>query len=457
MQSCCRRGQRGVQIIFDGVAEPFSLNRFVRPLQEPFVRVLICAYILICIGYACVTPFGRAPDENAHHFYVRHIVEMLSLPRMQKGDDWHEAHQPPLFYLLSAPLFAASKRIASLFGLNEGIMSVLALRLFCMLCGAITVLSSYHLAKMLFPNTPIYANVTLSFAATHAMHAFINSSINSDNFAEALCSIFMLWLLGTMFSHRMTQKDAIVLGIFVGLIAITKYFAWSALAGVAVAFIWNVRRFNVPLRECALRILTSFIVAVAISLWWYVRNIILYGDPTGYRVYVELSEHAPQPAWFFRYGYTMFDYLALASRYLFWTFWGLFGLTDIFLPSWAYWLWLIPTCCSAIGIALFVRRCSTGFYRLGEMVRWQWLMLKCWFGALLFLYFVFLLHYFSAQMRHLFLMFAFIAMLFAVGIVELLPLNTRKRMQQPLAYAIAIGMFAYNAICILVVIPNAYK
>ncbi|MCS7254803.1 MAG: DUF2142 domain-containing protein [Armatimonadota bacterium] len=443
--------------LFSITAQPFSLRQFIVPLRHPFVAMLICAYLAICIGYALVTPFGRAPDENAHHFYVRHIVERHSLPKMQKGDDWHEAHQPPLFYLLASPIYVFSKLLAKVCRMSELEATVWALRLFCIICGAVTVLASYHLAELLLQGAKIYAQVALAFAATHAMHAFINSSINSDNFAEALCSIFMLWLLGTMFSRRMEIKDAITLGVFVGLIAITKYFAWSALAGIAVALTWNVRRYGIKASECASYILIALLVTISISIWWYVRNTLLYGDPLGRRVYESLSEHAAQPAWFFALGYTMVDYFALAAKYLFWTFWGLFGLTDIFLPSWAYWLWLVPTVLCIVGIALFVWRWRRSIYELDEATCWRWLTLICWFGALLFLYFIFLLHYFSAQMRHLFLMFALIAVLFSIGIVEWLPLRIRERYQAFLPHAIAIGMLAYNAVCILIIIPNAYR
>lgn len=457
------RSKRGTSVLADAkplssfAAQPFSLCQFFAPLRQPFVAALMCAYFLICVGYAIVTPFGRAPDENAHHFYVRHIVERRSLPKMQKGDNWHEAHQPPLFYLLASPFYAASKALARGFGADEINATVWALRIFCILCGAVTVLSSYHLAELLFHGAKIYAQVALAFAATHAMHAFINSSINSDNFAEALCSIFMLWLLGTMFSRRMTVKDAAVLGVFIGLIAITKYFAWSALAGIAVAFAWNARRYGIAAKEGALHALVVIIIAASISLWWYVRNTLIYGDPIGKRVYESLSEHAAQPAWFFALGYTLADYLALAARYLFWTFWGLFGLTDIFLPSWAYWLWLIPTLACVIGLALFVWRCYAGIYALDEATKWRWRALIYWLACLLLLYFVFLLHYFSAQMRHLFLMFALIAVLFAIGMVEWLPIKLRERYQTPFACAIALIMLAYNAACVFIVIPGAYR
>ncbi|MFA4015509.1 MAG: hypothetical protein RUDDFDWM_000592 [Candidatus Fervidibacterota bacterium] len=438
--------------------EPMSLHMFMTPLRQPFVSLMLCAYFLICIGYAIVTPFGRAPDENAHHFYVRHIVERGSLPKMQKGEEWHEAHQPPLFYILASPLFIASKSLAKLIGANEGDAeraTVWVLRIFCMLCGSITVLATFHVAKLLFPNEPIYANTALAFAATHAMHAFINSSINSDNFAEALCSIFMVWLLSTPFSRSIGLKDAFTLGLFLGCIGITKYFAWSAVSATIVVLFWNVRRYTPSIRELLKCIAITCVTAFAICSWWYIRNIILYGDPLGQRVYEQLSEHAAQPSWFLAMGYSMLDYFSFAVRYLYWTFWGLFGLTDIFLPGWAYYLWLIPTLASAIGLLrlLMSRRLITS----GEQVAVSWLSLLCWLITLLLLYIAFLMHYFSAQMRHLFLMFAFFAVLFAAGLIELLPATVKKGLQFILPIGVASFMLTYNALCIFLVIPGAYK
>lgn len=446
------------KLAVEGTIEPMSLRMFVAPLRQPFVSLMLCAYFLICIGYATVTPFGRAPDENAHHFYVRHIVERGSLPKMQKGEEWHEAHQPPLFYILASPLFVASKSFAKLIGAKEEDAeraTVWALRMFCMLCGSVTVLATFHVARLLFTSELIYANTALAFAATHAMHAFINSSINSDNFAEALCSLFMVWLLSTPFSRGIRLNDAFILGLFLGCIGITKYFAWSAVSATVVVLVWNVRRYAPDTRELLKCVATTCLVTFAICSWWYIRNLIVYGDLLGQRVYEQLSEHAAQPSWFLAMGYSMLDYFSLAVRYLYWTFWGLFGLTDIFLPWWAYYLWLIPTLISAIGLLRLLM--SRRLIASGERIAVSWLSLFCWLVTLLLLYIAFLMHYFSAQMRHLFLMFAFFAVLFTAGLIEWLPTAVRGKIQLALPIGVALLMLAYNAVCILFIIPNAYR
>lgn len=437
------------------VKAPF-IHRFAQPLRQPFVLVIIAAYFVVCIGYAIVTPFGKAPDENAHHFYARYIAEYHRLPVLQPGDEWHEAHQPPLFYLIGALIYSIADKIPYDGDAEVPPATIWALRLFCMLCGSITVLAAFHLSATLFPREPMYARFAIAFAGLHAMHAFINSSINSDNFAEALCSLLLIYIIWHLFTNRMDWWKAVTIGIFIGCIGITKYLAWSALAGIGYAVGWNIIRFRIDVRRCIGYAFCMIGIATILCGWWYIRNIAVYGDPLGQRVYIALSEHAAQPSWFFAMGYSVAGYFAFAARYLFWTFWGLFGLTDIFLPNWAYWMWLVPTVISATGIIRYWWRCRMGVYQLDDVKRGQWHFALIWLVALLLLYLRFLTYYFSAQMRHLFPLFALIALLFSLGIIEWLPEQVRERLRYPLPWAIAGLLFIYNMVCIMVVIPSAH-
>ena len=115
-------------------------------------RIILLAYFTIGSMYAVYTPAWQAPDEPAHYNYIRGVVETGRLPVLQTGDydqsylsqitsrgfpvDMaldtlrYEGHQPPLYYLLAAPIFI----------LSGG--SILALRLFSLFLGGGAVLLS---------------------------------------------------------------------------------------------------------------------------------------------------------------------------------------------------------------------------------------------------------------------------------------------------------------------------
>src|SRR5262249_20239325 len=62
--------------------------------------LLVLAFLLISSIYGVTTPPWEAPDEVGHMGYVTHLVKTRTLP-VQRIGDLGQAHQPPLYYLLS--------------------------------------------------------------------------------------------------------------------------------------------------------------------------------------------------------------------------------------------------------------------------------------------------------------------------------------------------------------------
>jgi hypothetical protein len=124
-------------------------------IQSPklWLVALLFAYLLAGSFFALYTPAWQSPDEPAHYNYVAHIAKTVTLPVLQMGDYnqkkldnllstnflrrlspavlRYESYQPPLYYLLVTPIY----------WLSNG--SLLALRLFGVLLGAVTMLLLY--------------------------------------------------------------------------------------------------------------------------------------------------------------------------------------------------------------------------------------------------------------------------------------------------------------------------
>src|SRR5690348_2371298 len=107
-----------------------TASRWPRQLSRLALYVILLAYIGLGTLYAVRTPAWQVPDEPAHYNYIGAIVEQHALPVLQAGD-YDEAYlnqlksqlfppnlpvsgiryegwQPPLYYLLAAPIFAAT-------------------------------------------------------------------------------------------------------------------------------------------------------------------------------------------------------------------------------------------------------------------------------------------------------------------------------------------------------------
>src|SRR5574341_677356 len=123
------------------------LSRLILSPSHPLIlSLIVAAYLAIGIQYAVLTPRWEVPDEPAHYNYIRYLVDKKSLPTLDPGEydqgylAWltsaqfppylpvdslqYESWQPPLYYVLAAPIYLST---------NGGL---LPLRLFSLALGA---------------------------------------------------------------------------------------------------------------------------------------------------------------------------------------------------------------------------------------------------------------------------------------------------------------------------------
>jgi D-alanyl-D-alanine carboxypeptidase (penicillin-binding protein 5/6) len=97
--------------------------------------------------------------------------------------------------------------------------------------------------------------------------------VQNDTLALALGLLAIELALGRLVD-RPTIRSSLLVGAVAGLAVLTKLTAWAAVAAIGAWLVWRHR-------GAALGPLLGFLAAaVAVSGWWFVRNIELYGDPT---------------------------------------------------------------------------------------------------------------------------------------------------------------------------------
>jgi hypothetical protein len=134
--------------------------------ERALLGLIIVLYLVIGAMFALRTPDWQAPDEPAHYNYIAQVVTDGCCPVIRPGD-WQQAyqsqltsarfapellnrlatiryenHQPPLYYLLAAPVYT----------LGGG--SLGALRLFSVVIGAGVVLCAYGVSRVVYPDQP---------------------------------------------------------------------------------------------------------------------------------------------------------------------------------------------------------------------------------------------------------------------------------------------------------------
>jgi 4-amino-4-deoxy-L-arabinose transferase-like glycosyltransferase len=137
-------------------------------------------------------------------------------------------------------------------------------------CAAV-VLVGMLMRRLLGRSWPSVAVVAIF--ALNPMLLTMSSSVQNDTLALVLGFLALELALGRL-SEQPAFRSALFVGVVAGLAVLTKLTAWPAVLAIAAWLVWRHR-------GDALRPLTAFVVAVlAVSGWWFVRNIVLYGDPT---------------------------------------------------------------------------------------------------------------------------------------------------------------------------------
>ncbi|MBI3948033.1 MAG: glycosyltransferase family 39 protein [Armatimonadetes bacterium] len=246
------------------------------PLRS--LTVALVAIGLACrLAFALLTPDFYAPDEQAHFKYVRHLVEVRTLPVQitQTGaatNDW-EYYQPPLYYALLAPACAV---VESLFG---GGAVLRLLRLVSVLLWLLTVALTLQVLKNLRVEEPLIHTIVLAMVCLLPTYAFLSSVVNNDNLLIAIGS-GLLYLLTKGTSIRLSWWVGLLLGV--GLL--TKLTAGAYVIVVVLLRLLQWRGGSLKPRDALAHCGAALIPAAALWAPWLLRNWHVYGSLTAEEV-----------------------------------------------------------------------------------------------------------------------------------------------------------------------------
>jgi 4-amino-4-deoxy-L-arabinose transferase-like glycosyltransferase len=269
----------------------------------------------------------------------------------------YEFHQPPLYYVLAAPVYS----------LAGG--SLTALRLFSVLLGASIVLLAYGIARRIFPARPTLALGAAAFVAFLPQHLATVSQVGNDVLAELLFAAMLYVLVGWVVADRAGPNEGRegregrgnlaptewMLGLLLGLILITKTTAYIAVPLAGAVLLWRWRRERAAGIAIARDLLAIALPAALIALPWYARNVWAYGWPDilGLRRHDEIVVGQMRTPEFI----AQFGTAAYWRRTVEWTlksFWGVFGWMGVWLDSRFYLLVALLSGTALGGFALRV-------------------------------------------------------------------------------------------------------
>jgi 4-amino-4-deoxy-L-arabinose transferase-like glycosyltransferase len=293
---------------------------------------ILIVYVALAVIQSLTLPVFEGPDEQHHYAYARYLVNHLALPPMsaQPNDDSstyqvrQEAGQPPLYYILIALVTApfpgaddvqgyvnanpymtaydvtgvsndnhnrylhGQERYAPFTGLS---LAIHVGRLVSVMLGTLTLLGVYGAARAVAPARPALALLATALTACQPVFIFLNSAITNDS-AVICFTTLTLWIALRILREGPTLKLSILGGLFAGLTVLSKFNGiWIAPVVwlVILAAAWLIhQRGRLPIGMLA----ASIGVWLLVVGWWFVRNMLVGGDPFGLTIHA-IGDQSP--------------------------------------------------------------------------------------------------------------------------------------------------------------------
>jgi 4-amino-4-deoxy-L-arabinose transferase-like glycosyltransferase len=204
--------------------------------------------------------------------YLEQVTDARFDPAYSIEEIRYEFHQPPLYYLLAAPVYA----------LSGG--ALLPLRLLSVVLGAVLVVVAYLVGKAVYPDLAWPALGVAALIAFLPQHIAMTAGVENDTLAELLLAFILLRLVRWLKRDGFGPRGSLILtGALIGLALLTKAGIYIAvpLALVAVwlkAFPRGAKgKSRLQVRPALAALLCLLLPALLLGLPWFVRNALEYG------------------------------------------------------------------------------------------------------------------------------------------------------------------------------------
>lgn len=341
-------------------------QQVTRSSHSPFtISLIIAVFIFLGMVSSIINPLHEATDELRHYRFVRHIVQLHYLPIQGELACSAQGHHPPLFYAIGAaatfwidtgrdvcyepptnPFWAYrywdvgnDNKNQYLHGADESFpwhgeaLAAHIVRAINVLIGAGVVWLTWAIARAICPDKPALAAGACAFVAFNPMFIYMAGSINNDVIAALSGAGLTLACVRLLRDESgLSRRWGVVLGVWFGVALMSKFNLAAVAVLIETAVLWTAFKVNKGTLVHKLRLWLEVNLLIAlftllIAGWWFGRNQLLYGEPTGFEKVTELwgvRDPLDPSSW----GTAVFE-----LPYAWTSLWGRFGYGQIPLPD----------------------------------------------------------------------------------------------------------------------------
>jgi MFS family permease len=184
----------------------------------------------------------------------------------------YEAMQPPLFYALATPVWAAGYDAGGPFAAVYAVRVLNALLL--ALLGPLTLATAWLLA----PGRRLLALLAVTLTAFLPGLLLNGSQVTNDTLGAVLGAACVL-LAARLVRGPWSWRGSLLLGVLFGLTLLAKLTDAGLAIGLAMAWAWPALKLRAPWRHQLAVGAASAAVALLVMLPWLLLNVFMYGHP----------------------------------------------------------------------------------------------------------------------------------------------------------------------------------
>jgi hypothetical protein len=346
------------------------------------ITAIVLSFIVLGLAYSIANPLFEATDELRHYRFVQHIIQRQSLPIQGSDNCSAQGHHPPLFYSAAAlvtgwidaghdvcyeppknPFWAYrywevgnDNKNQYLHGDEEAFpwsgnaLAAHLSRIVNIFIGAAVVWVTWAIGRTIWPERPYLAVGGAAIVAFNPMFLFMSGAINNDVIAALAGAAITLAAVRLLRDGQgLRLRWGIIMGILFGLALLSKSNLAAIIVTIELALTWVAWR-NKQWRHWLQANLLLALFTLLVAGWWFLRNQILYGEPTGFQRLTEL--------WGVRVPAESFGVALFELPYLWTSLWGRFGYGQVPLPQLIYdilW-WLVLFAAAGLLIPILLRQ-----------------------------------------------------------------------------------------------------
>lgn len=273
-----------------------EVRRFAAARGERIaIGALVLFWIALYIRATVVLPANVGFDAAGHLDYVRLVARELRLPGADEG---FSMYHPPLFHALAAALLGIAE------ARPDGPAERALLRSFPVLAGLGTAFVARFLARRLAPDDAALRVLALLAAGLLPMNLYVSTLVSNESPHAALAGVALVVTTSALRAASTTTATLTAIGVALAAALLTKYTS-LVLLPILVAALVARRRFvddTTWPRAIAAGVLVIAVVAL-LAGWFYLRNVIRFGEITPTNLTARPGETYWQTPGFHQLGY----------------------------------------------------------------------------------------------------------------------------------------------------------